>query len=98
MSDSLKLRFERYELLNPHVYPLFEQYTKQLIDAGVTRTSAWLVVNVIRWYAAIQTNGYDFKMPNDFIGIYARRFMRENPLHDDLFDIRSTTRDLNRLI
>jgi hypothetical protein len=64
---------------NPHVYELFKAFTFQAIDRGHKRLSAWLVVNRIRWETAVETNGGDFKISNDFIAYYARLFMEEHP-------------------
>jgi len=64
---------------NPHVYELFKEFTFQAIDRGHKRLSAWLVVNRIRWETAVETNGGDFKISNDFIAYYSRLFMDEHP-------------------
>tara|TARA_R110000851_G_scaffold164490_1_gene308800 strand:- start:1484 stop:1765 length:282 start_codon:yes stop_codon:yes gene_type:complete len=80
-----KTRWWRWHKKNPHVYDLFESFTKTAIDAGLPHSSAWLIVNRIRWETAIKTRGDSFKISNDYIAFYARLFMKWNPEHDGFF-------------
>ena len=64
---------------------MFSSFTKTAIDAGLPHSSAWLIVNRIRWETAIETQGDTFKISNDFIAYYARLFMVYNPEHDGFF-------------
>ena len=78
-------RWLEWHLANPHVYELFKAFTFQAIDRGHKRLSAWLVVNRIRWETAVETNGEDFKISNNFIAYYARLFMEEHPRYRGFF-------------
>ena len=85
-------RFEAFDQENPHVYQLFDRFTLHAIDAGRTRFSAWAVVNRIRWFTSIETTDADYKINNDFIALYARKFMRQRPQYDGFFSIKEMTR------
>jgi|TARA_B110000285_G_scaffold160910_1_gene179735 hypothetical protein len=82
---STKERWWGWHKENPHVYQMFSSFTKTAIDAGLPHSSAWLIVNRIRWETAIETQGDTFKISNDFIAYYARLFMVYNPEHDGFF-------------
>ena len=78
-------KFKKFDAENPHVYKLFEKFTLQAIDKGHRRLSAWLIVNRIRWETMVMTTGIDFKISNDFIALYSRKFMEKNPQYDGFF-------------
>ena len=76
-----------FHIQNPGVYRLFELYAQQMIDAGVERSSGWLICNRIRWEVILQTVGSDYKICNDFIQYYTRLFIRDNPQHYKVFHL-----------
>lgn len=92
MNDSLKQRWWSWHKENPHVYELFERFSKEAINKGHTRLSAWLIINRIRWETMVETSGDDFKISNDYIAYYARLFMAYNPEHEGFF----RTKELRR--
>jgi hypothetical protein len=75
----------QWNLENPHVYRLFEQFTYEAIGFGSIRLSARLVADRVRWEGAMSTTGIDVKFRNDFIAYYARLFMERHPEHRGLF-------------
>ncbi len=81
-----KWRTFHYE--NPHVWEEFQDHAYELINSGVTKSSAWLIINKMRWDHAIKTNTDDFKISNDFIAYYTRLFLALNPKHHDFFTIK----------
>jgi len=85
ITTSTRQRWLEWHRANPHVYELFKSFTFQAIDRGHKRLSAWLVVNRIRWETAVETNGEDFKISNNFIAYYARLFMEEHPRYRGFF-------------
>ena len=88
--------FETFDNNNPHIYQAFEKYTLDLIKSGHKHSSAWLVINRMRWDSAIKTTtDLDYKIPNDFIGIYARRFHKRHPNHGEFFKVKKTKYDLD---
>lgn len=81
----LTARFEAFDSENPQVYDLFKQFSFELIATGKKKSSAWLIANRLRWETAIKTTGDDFKISNDFIALYARKFMRNYPIYRGFF-------------
>ena len=84
MTD-LKKRFDKWDVENPEVYELFKRFTFEAINKGHTKLSAWMIANRIRWETSIVTTGNDYKISNDFIALFARKFMEDYPLHDGFF-------------
>ena len=44
-----------------------------------------MIVNRIRWETAVVTTGDDYKVSNDFIALYARKFMEDYPKYKGFF-------------
>ena len=92
MSD-LQLRFEEFHENNPHIYEKFCKYSFEALRAGKDKFSAWLVTNRIRWDEEVHTKTDEkFKISNDFIALYARKFMKDHPQHQGFFRIRPMKR------
>lgn len=90
---TLKDRFEKFDKENPHIYGLFCKYTKEATSSGKDRLSHWLVANRIRWDAEVVTNTDEkYKISNDFIALYARKFMEEYPEHNGFFKTKEMKR------
>lgn len=53
-----------------------------------SNSSAWLVMQVIRWNSLIKTDGVDYKISNDVIAFCARRYMRSHPDRRRFFEIK----------
>tara|TARA_B100000212_G_scaffold151870_2_gene114348 strand:+ start:3736 stop:4038 length:303 start_codon:yes stop_codon:yes gene_type:complete len=96
LQDKKPTLFERWgewHRINPHVYDMFERFTFDLIRAGVEQSSAWLIVNRMRWETALKTKGEKFRISNDYIALYARFFMIQNPEYQGFFK----TKELKRV-
>ena len=85
MEETLTSRFNKFDNENPQVYELFQKFTFMAIKRGHNRLSAWMIANRIRWETSIETFGEDYKISNDFIALYARKFMRDHPQYDGFF-------------
>jgi len=92
MSKNLKREWWDWHKQNPHVYEMFKKFTFHAIERGHKHSSAWLVINRIRWETSIETKGNDFKISNDYIAFYARLFMVEHPKYDGFFRIKEMKR------
>ena len=77
-----------WHLKNPHVWKLFEKYTCDAIDAGLTSYSHWLIINRIRWDFEVVTKSGEFKISNNYIAFYARLFHAYHPEHSSFFKIK----------
>jgi len=89
---TLKEKFDLWDEENPEVYKLFCKFTLQAAEKGHKRLSAWMIVNRIRWETSVVTVGNDYKVSNDFIALYARKFMQDHPEYDGFFSVKSMKR------
>ena len=89
---TLMNRFNNFNRDNPEVYELFKRFTFQAINRGHTRLSAWMIANRIRWETQIETVNDDYKISNDYIALYSRKFMKDYPEHDGFFRIKPMKR------
>ena len=78
-ADPTKARWREFHDENPHVWDMFERFTFDAIAAGKRNSSAWLIINRIRWETEIVTRGSAFKISNDHIAHYARHFHEQHP-------------------
>ena len=86
MENSLTARFEKFHTDNPKVYELFKKFTFMAIRKGHNRLSAWMIANRIRWETSIETfSDDDYKISNDYIALYSRKFMEEFPQYNGFF-------------
>ena len=93
-TNKLELAFVEFHSDNPQVYTLFKKFTAQITNAGHTRYSADAVMHQIRWHFNITTRTRDgFKLNNNHVAFYARKFMDENRKHKDLFNKRISAAD-----
>lgn len=79
--------FKKFDKENPTVYRKFTAKTKQVWKLGRRRYSAWAVINEVRW-EYFKTTGNKYKISNDFIALYARKFMKENAKYKTFFTIK----------
>ena len=89
---TLKEKFDAWDKENPEVYDLFCKFTLQAAGRGHKRLSAWMIVNRIRWETSVVTVGNDYKVSNDFIALYARKFMKDHPQYNGFFSIKTMKR------
>lgn len=87
----LELAFERFHYDNPHVYLLFDKFARQVLQAGYRRYSADAVIHRIRWHTSVVAKNADFRISNNHSPYYARLWMRDNPQHAGLFQLRPVT-------
>ena len=94
----LRRRFLKYHAAHPKVWGLFKVYTAQAYDSGKRKFSSWAVINRVRWdHEIVSTEGQvwkgDFKVPNEFIALYARMVMALLPKYEGFFTTRSMKND-----
>lgn len=86
---SIRNAFYEFDRDNPHVYNLFKELAFKSIDAKKKKTSAKMIINVIRWHFFLQTNTDDeFRINDAFTAHYARKFIEEFPEHKTMFELR----------
>jgi hypothetical protein len=87
--DEVEDKFLAYHLENPNIYQMFDHWTKiAIVEHKRTRFSHWNIFNRIRWEYAIKADdpNADFKISNDYLGLYARLWMERNPRYIDFFE------------
>jgi hypothetical protein len=84
----LMVAWVRWHNDNPDFYRLFCRFTHEAISRGHRNLSAWLIVNRIRWETSVVTHGDVFKIRNDYIALFSRLFMRDNPQYKGFFRTR----------
>jgi hypothetical protein len=52
-----------------------------------------MIANRIRWETSIETYSVEeYKISNDYIALYARKFMQDHPSYDGFFKIKEMKR------
>tara|TARA_R110000868_G_scaffold71029_3_gene208424 strand:- start:2180 stop:2542 length:363 start_codon:yes stop_codon:yes gene_type:complete len=90
---SMTLDFQDFDRENPKVWEMFCRFAHEAIASGRKVLSASLIVERIRWEVFVVTSGDDFKINNNFRAFYARKFMREYPVHGEMFRTRKSEAD-----
>ena len=80
-------KFMQYNYDNPHIFTEFERYAREM-KTHCDKSSAWLIINRIRWDRLIKTNGKKFKVSNDFIALFARKLIMEHPEFKGFFTLK----------
>jgi hypothetical protein len=76
--------FLQYDKENPQIYKRFAEISEMYIKRGYKHIGAKSICETIRWETFISGND-DFKINNNYISGYARKFEIENPEHLGLF-------------
>mgnify|MGYP000738737618 CR=1 FL=1 len=80
--------FWEFHAENPEVYDLFDQYAQMIVTAGRKRYGVKSIAERIRWHRNIEARGQTFKINNNFPAYYARLWMKRNPQHGRVFELR----------
>jgi hypothetical protein len=88
-AEQLEQQFRAFDKANPIVGELFERFTLEVIGAGHKHYSADAIIHRVRWETSVvvQTDD-DFKINNNHVAFYARRFMEQHPAHKGFFRTR----------
>lgn len=86
--QSLDEKFKEVDEKNPFVYATFKRFTLMLIEAGKKHYSADRVFHDIRGDTPMDMRDETYKINNNYISRYARKFMLEYPEHAGFFRTR----------
>ena len=92
MTDTAELRAEALDKLHPEIYGEFCKIAFRLRERGITRFSARMIGERIRWNTAIGAEGAlgeSLKIKNNYIPVYARLLERDDPSFTGFFEKRS---------
>lgn len=95
-ASEIKQQCVAFHLHHPEVWAEFKRVAFVLINRGHKHYSADGVMHVVRFATSAGVAGADgkgepFKINNNFVALYARRFVRLHPEHADFFQQRSRT-------
>jgi hypothetical protein len=85
--QSLEDQFTAFHAANPQVHAALRALALSMRRRGVRKAGIGQLFEVLRWQYALQTNGGDFKLNNNFRSFYARLLDNEPELHG-LFELR----------
>lgn len=83
--EARKEEFDKWDQENPIIWELFKRFSFEAIDKGHKKMSHWLIINRIRWETYISTTGHDYKICNNYIAFYARKWQNEFPQYADFY-------------
>lgn len=91
--EEMERNYLEFDKKRPIVWRLFKKFTFDRILKGFDQYSADAVMHRVRWETAQGREGPysgegNFKINNNHVCFYARRFMREYPDHDGFFRVR----------
>lgn len=85
-------RFDSFDALNPHVYQALVRMALKMRRTGRKHYGMRALLEVLRWQWAIQTQGEDLKLNNNYTPYYARKLMQNNPELAGFFKLRQINR------
>lgn len=85
---TIRQGFKEFNQDNPHIYTAFEEQALKAIAKGVTKISAKLIINWIRWNEFLRSTDKNFKINDAYQSYYARHFIQMNPQYKDVFNLR----------
>ncbi len=81
-------RFAAYHEAHPAVYEAFASRARDMRARGRKHYSQWTIVQAIRWHHDLNS-AEPFKINNDFIALYARLLIHDDPSFADFFELRA---------
>lgn len=93
----LVVRFWEYHCARPEVFEEFSARAHEMKAAGRSKYSAWGIIQRIRWENDIVRGTESFKINNDYIAMYSRLLVYEQPEYDGFFAHRALKPDDRRV-
>lgn len=85
---TIQERFEAFHRANPGVFHALSALALDMQRRGVSRYGMKGLFEVLRWEYALQTQGSDYKLDNNFHSRYARLLMEREPQLAGFFETR----------
>ena len=89
----LQRDFEQFDQDNPRIYELLCKFIDQAIARGFRRLGMQMLYERVRWEVMIETTDTEFKLNNNHVAYYARKWLREHPQYPDFFATRRVKGD-----
>lgn len=90
---TIQERFEAFHEANPHVLTALVELATSLQERGHARYGIAGLFEVLRYQAALRTEGDTYKLNNNFRSRYARLIMERVPRLEGFFEIRTLQTD-----
>lgn len=87
-TTQLQKAFKGFHKDNPEVYQYFMNFTLEVITKGFKQYSADAIMHRVRWETNVVTNDTKYKINNNHISYYARKFVEDFPEHKGFFNFR----------
>lgn len=96
--NAREYRFEKFHQKYPIVYDLWDKFTREAIDRGMSKIGAALIMERIRWETSInikdaRPDGKTVKINDHYKAYYSRLWMLKNPQYRNLFNTRKVEGD-----
>ena len=88
LQEPAEVKFQNFDRDNPHIYELFKKFSNQFFGKGHKRIGGRMIIERIRWETMVETTDYDYKINNNYICHYTRKYIREFPEHREKFNTR----------
>lgn len=82
--------FNKFHKNNPHVYKVFQEFAKELIERGTKVGSANSILHRIRWEVEIRTLTDDYLINQNYAADYARLAMMDGTVPQGFFRTKIT--------
>jgi hypothetical protein len=90
--QQIEQRSREFAQKYPEVGPLFDRFTRELLDRGFRHGGAKAVWERIRWESPVGADGLaTWKLGNNFCTHFGRKFMEKYPEHRGFFRTRRLT-------
>jgi hypothetical protein len=87
-TKTIDMTFDEYNRLHPEIWHEFKKLALALVVKGRKHYGARCLVEVIRYHRDLKYADRDFKINNNFVADYARKFNRVCPEHGKFFEMR----------
>lgn len=98
-NKSMAAKFAEFDQRHPEVWLLFKDFTFEMIGTGRKHYSADAIMHRVRWETDIAVRPGDekdqYKINNNHIAFYARKFNKAYPQHEGFFRMRISEADMN---
>jgi len=96
--NAREYRFEKFHQKYPMVYDLWDKFTREAIDRGMSKIGSALIMERIRWETSInikdaRPDGKTVKINDHYKAYYSRLWMLKNPQYRNLFNTRKVEGD-----
>ena len=88
LGQSLEEQFDAFHAANPHVYAALRTLAVSLKRRGAKKAGIGQLFEMLRWQYALQTQGNDYRLNNNYSSFYAR-LLNEDPDLRGMFETRT---------